>query len=142
MVSGVQDMSRVQDIVVFRNRRCFAEDFSVFDGRGVTGKVANAPRLSEESVYEFKPRTSSFSDGATGVDLRSLFPMQTRTRLEALAMSNSAYFVVHWADLIVCVCMCRRSIYYCDPCAQSSSIWSVASVELVIDIYPAPLRSG
>ena len=69
VVSGVQDMGRVQDIVVFRNRRCFAEDYSVFDGRGVTGKVANALRPLEEGVYEFKPRTSSFSDGATGVDL-------------------------------------------------------------------------
>ncbi len=63
MVSGVQDMSRVQDIVVFRKRRCFDEDYSVFDGRGVTGKVANAPWPLEDSVYEFKPRTSSFSDG-------------------------------------------------------------------------------
>eukprot|EP00488_Nonionellina_sp_1-RS-2012_P000734 TRINITY_DN11_c0_g1_i1.p1 TRINITY_DN11_c0_g1~~TRINITY_DN11_c0_g1_i1.p1 ORF type:complete len:129 (+),score=37.36 TRINITY_DN11_c0_g1_i1:104-490(+) len=36
----------------------------------------------------------------------SLFPMQTRTRVEALSRSNSAYFisiiVVQWADLMIC----------------------------------------
>jgi sodium/potassium-transporting ATPase subunit alpha len=52
-----------------------------------------------------------YSDGVakSGSDemySRNLFPMQTRTRVEALARSNSAYFisiiVVQWADLMIC----------------------------------------
>jgi len=103
------------DVILFPTRRCFAEDYSelwrekadVFAGQGVTGKLANAPPpFCNTADYEFKPRTYPYSEGATGNNQRSLFPMQTRTRAEALAMSNSAYFisiiVVQWADLMIC----------------------------------------
>jgi len=105
------------DLILFPNRRCFAEDYSelwrkkedAVPAAGVTGKLANAPPPfcnTDTNTYEFKPRTFPFGEGASNDNLRSLFPMQTRTRVESLAMSNSAYFisiiVVQWADLMIC----------------------------------------
>ena len=58
------------------------EKADVFDGQGVTGKLANAtPPFcnTDESVYGFKPRSYADSDDAMGDNLRSLFPMQMRT---------------------------------------------------------------
>merc|ERR1719464_906192 len=89
--------------VLFPNRRCFAEDYSELwrtDAEGA--KLSNAPPpFCNVADYERKPRTDAYPE-----NLNSLFPMQTRTRAEALAMSNSAYFisiiVVQWADLMIC----------------------------------------
>jgi len=102
------------NLVLFPNRRCFAEDFSTFyrtavNDEGDTVKVPDStPPFCNADDYEFKPRTFEYAadGGASGNGLRSLFPMQTRTRAEALGMSNSAYFisiiVVQWADLMIC----------------------------------------
>merc|ERR1712087_597897 len=93
--------------ILFPNRRCFAEDFSSLWRKDADGnKLENAPPPFCNTDYEFKPRTFKYREGASGNELRSLFPMQTRTRVESLAMSNSAYFisiiVVQWADLMIC----------------------------------------
>jgi len=92
--------------ILFPNRRCFAEDFSSLWRTDAEGnKLENAPPPFCDLDYDFKPRTMKYSEGASGDNLRSLFPMQTRTRVESLAMSNSAYFisiiVVQWADLMI-----------------------------------------
>jgi hypothetical protein len=115
--TDTQHSVNAADVILFPTRRCFGEDYSelwrekdeVFAGLSVSGKLNNmAPPFcnADASTYEFKPRTYPYSEGVTGDGLRSLFPMQTRTRAEALAMSNSAYFisiiVVQWADLMIC----------------------------------------
>jgi len=94
--------------ILFPNRRCFAEDYSELWRKDANGKkLDNAPPpFCNVDDFENKPRTAKYSEGVTGDGLRSLFPMQTRTRVESLAMSNSAYFisiiVVQWADLMIC----------------------------------------
>jgi magnesium-transporting ATPase (P-type) len=95
------------DTVLYPNRRCWAEDYSSFyrthtNAAGETSKLPDlAPPFCDTEDYGDKPRTFKY-----GVSPRSLFPMQTRTRVESLAMSNSAYFisiiVVQWADLMIC----------------------------------------
>merc|ERR1712087_498419 len=91
--------------ILFPNRRCFAEDYSELWRKDSDGKaMSNAPPpFCNVDEYEKKPRTDTYNSES---GLRSLFPMQTRTRVEALAMSNSAYFisiiVVQWADLMIC----------------------------------------
>jgi len=102
------------DMVLFPNRRCEDKDYSTFyrraqNSQNVTVKVPDsAPPFCNVADYEFKPRTYEYdaTGGPSGNGLRSLFPMQTRTRAEALGMSNSAYFVsiivVQWADLMIC----------------------------------------
>merc|ERR1711971_118608 len=115
--TDTQHSVNANDVILFPNRRCFDEDYSelwreyadVLPATGLGGKLSNqAPPfcVTDKDIYEFKPRTYKFGEGATGNNLRSLFPMQTRTRVESLAMSNSAYFisiiVVQWADLMIC----------------------------------------
>jgi hypothetical protein len=85
---------------LYENRRCFATDYY--------GEYCTTPDCddhkpqfcdTDEDRYPNKPRT--VRDTPT-----SLFPMQQRTRTEALYRSNSAYFVsiivVQWADLMIC----------------------------------------
>eukprot|EP00486_Rosalina_sp_Unknown_P000393 CAMPEP_0201564466 /NCGR_PEP_ID=MMETSP0190_2-20130828/2766_1 /ASSEMBLY_ACC=CAM_ASM_000263 /TAXON_ID=37353 /ORGANISM="Rosalina sp." /LENGTH=211 /DNA_ID=CAMNT_0047980669 /DNA_START=214 /DNA_END=846 /DNA_ORIENTATION=+ len=110
------------DFVLYPNRRCYDEDYSESwrdveaqnsAGETVTVRVPNLPPPfcnNDQELYEFgKPRTWVYdldTPTAEGVynGRRSLFPMHTRTRVESLAMSNSAYFisiiVVQWADLM------------------------------------------
>eukprot|EP01083_Nonionella_stella_P006622 19209_1 len=93
--------------VLFPSRRCEDEDYSEFyrtavNDAGNRVKVPNVPPpFCNVDGFPNKPRTSHFPGS-----LNSLFPMQTRTRVEALARSNSAYFisiiVVQWADLMIC----------------------------------------
>jgi hypothetical protein len=96
-----------KNLVLFPNRRCYAEDYASYYRTEVNdaGKEVKLPNITppfcNADDYEFKPRTRSYPD-----NLNSLFPIQTRTRVEALAMSNSAYFIsiiiVQWADLMIC----------------------------------------
>merc|ERR550517_636182 len=101
---------REGDTILFPNRRCFDSDYSelwrddVWTGKG--GKLENAnPPFCNNEDYELKPRTWRYG-GSSANSERSLFPMATRTRAEALARSNSAYFIsiiiVQWADLMIC----------------------------------------
>jgi sodium/potassium-transporting ATPase subunit alpha len=93
--------------ILFPSRRCYADDYSSFyrtatNADGETVKLADAtPPFCDTEDYPKKPRTHNYK-----VSERSLFPMETRARVESLAMSNSAYFisiiVVQWADLMIC----------------------------------------
>merc|ERR1712154_33639 len=114
-----QHSKNSNDVILFPNRRCWEDDYSSmteidrFNGNDVTPPFCNTEDFNE------KPRTSKFLGGDRTVTVASdgtqtdcdfgnnnLFPMQTRTRVEALARSNSAYFisiiVVQWADLMIC----------------------------------------
>jgi len=107
--------------ILFPNRRCYDIEFDetfpewrVFpDGFDCpnTADCNNAiPPFCDAVNYDLKPRTYQYSEStylASGEHgMRSLFPMQTRTRVEALARSNTAYFIsiiiVQWADLMIC----------------------------------------
>jgi magnesium-transporting ATPase (P-type) len=100
----------IGDTVLFPNRRCFDTDYSSFyrEETNDNGDVVKLPDVHPPfcniADYEDKPRTYTY--GTTPNGERSLFPMQTRARVESLAMSNSAYFisiiVVQWADLMIC----------------------------------------
>merc|ERR1712190_424754 len=96
------------NMVLFPNRRCWEDDYT---------SMTEHDQLSDDQVppfcnvadYDDKPRTYKISSGTTAVpnfSSNSLFPMETRTRVEALARSNSAYFIsiiiVQWADLMIC----------------------------------------
>jgi len=103
------------DEILFPNRRCW-ETLDYSDPVIMSDVV---PPFCNTEDYDEKPRTYKYLSGAsaTSVDINgvpvtydfsqnNLFPMQTRTRIEALARSNSAYFisiiVVQWADLMIC----------------------------------------
>jgi len=101
------------NLVLFPNRRCWPTDYSSFtDNDVITDDVV--PPFCNLADYNEKPRTFTFQSGPSTDSLgnnydfseNSLFPMQTRTRVEALARSNSAYFIsiiiVQWADLMIC----------------------------------------
>jgi len=109
--------------ILFPNRECFGDigDYSEiyrdYDGTGYskTSKLPNAvPPFCNVDDYEFKPRTwkygTTYTDEDSGTTYnhgeRSLFPMNTRSRFEALSRSNAAYFIsiiiVQWADLMIC----------------------------------------
>jgi sodium/potassium-transporting ATPase subunit alpha len=102
--------------ILFPTRRCYDEDYSELwreftDSAGDKYELDNArPPFCNADPYDFKPRTfkygSSDANDATPKGERSLFPMNTRTRVEALAASNSAYFIsiiiVQYADLMIC----------------------------------------
>jgi len=110
--------------ILFPNRQCFGDlgDYSeiyreyedVFGDTASSGTLDNAvPPFCNNNDYDFKPRTWKYETSYTDDDgntyqhgQRSLFPMQTRTRYEALARSNAAYFIsiiiVQWADLMIC----------------------------------------
>merc|ERR1719216_796695 len=100
------------NLVLFPNRRCWAEDYTSFTDNTRPGMESDVvPPFCNVADYDQKPRTFMYQSGTnpvTGYDFseNSLFPMQTRTRVEALARSNSAYFisiiVVQWADLMIC----------------------------------------
>eukprot|EP01083_Nonionella_stella_P179632 638270_1 len=93
--------------VLFPSRRCEDEDYSEFyrtavNDAGKTVKVPNVPpTFCNVDGFQNKPRTSHFPGS-----LISLFTMQTRTRVEALARSNSPYFiaivVVQCINLMIC----------------------------------------
>jgi len=87
------------DMILFPNRRCWNEDYSEWYRED---NIPNLPPpFCEVDKYNEKPRTVRFPQ-----EQQSLFPMQTRARVEALRMSNTAYFVsiiiVQWADLMIC----------------------------------------
>jgi len=94
--------------VLFPNRRCWETDYTSMIDHSVLTKDT-VPPFCNVDAYEDKPRTFKLSSG-TAADPQfsnnNLFPMQTRTRVEALARSNSAYFIsiiiVQWADLMIC----------------------------------------
>lgn len=90
------------ELVLFPTRRCERYDYSSYY-REINGvDVPDSPPPFCNVDYPNKPRTYRYPDET----LNSLYPMQTRTRVEALAASNSAYFVsiivVQWADLMIC----------------------------------------
>jgi len=107
--------------ILFPNRRCYDNPTQVtfpewrdFSGESIecSGDACNnmvAPFCNTDD-YPNKPRTYQYSEetyaSSDGHGMRSLFPMQTRTRIEALARSNTAYFIsiiiVQWADLMIC----------------------------------------
>jgi len=105
-------------MILFPNRRCYDVKTEVtFPSwrEGVdcpnTDECNNAaPPFCNFADYEYKPRTYQYSEETFAASdehgMRSLFPMQTRTRIEALARSNTAYFIsiiiVQWADLMIC----------------------------------------
>jgi len=96
------------NMVLFPNRRCFDQDYSEIyrDNPLSPGqRLPNVPPpFCNYQDYEFKPRTYKYGNEVNGN--RNLFPIQTRARVESLAMSNSAYFIsiiiVQWADLMIC----------------------------------------
>jgi len=96
------------DVVLFPNRRCWDTDYtSMVKHSGLTKDTV--PPFCNVDDYDGKPRTFKLSSGTEavpGYSNNNLFPMQTRTRVEALARSNSAYFIsiiiVQWADLMIC----------------------------------------
>jgi len=113
--------------ILFPNRQCFGVDEArdggdyseiyrqkdwVFDD-GDSSTLSNAvPPFCNVDDYKYKSRTwkygETYTDDGTTYQHgeRSLFPMQTRTRVEALFRSNTAYFIsiiiVQWADLMIC----------------------------------------
>ena len=112
-----QNSKNSNDVILFPNRRCEAADYANIieddDDLEIT------PPFCNTVDYNNKPRTYKYSSGVSAVGIdgngdavtydfsqNNLFPMQTRTRVEALAASNSAYFtsiiVVQWADLMIC----------------------------------------
>jgi len=97
-------------MILFPNRRCMDQDYSELwrENEDTGNKLdnANPPFCNNDaSTYPNKPRTWSIDSGDYNAE-RSLFPMGTRTRVQALAHSNSAYFIsiiiVQWADLMIC----------------------------------------
>merc|ERR1712176_472811 len=90
--------------ILFPSRRCYNEDYSLLwreyedPTTGDKYELSNAnPPFCNEDDYDTKPRTFKYgntdeADFAPKGE-RSLFPMGTRTRVEALAASNSAYFI-------------------------------------------------
>merc|ERR1712048_1206372 len=115
-----QHTKNSNDVILFPNRRCWDEDYTSMTDNDREGMdVDLVPPFCNAADYEFKPRTYKYLDGATAVSVdaageevtydfseNNIFPIQTRTRVEALARSNSAYFisiiVVQWADLMIC----------------------------------------
>jgi len=112
-----QHSKNSNDVILFPNRRCWEDDYSsMTEIDRFSGDIT--PPFCNTEDYNEKPRTTKFLGGTrnviTGVGatadcdfgMNNLFPMQTRTRVEALARSNSAYFisiiVVQWADLMIC----------------------------------------
>jgi hypothetical protein len=96
------------DMVLFPNRRCWDYDYTSMTDHTVLNDD-QVPPFCNVVDYPIKPRTNRISSGTETVpnfSNNSLFPMETRTRVEALARSNSAYFisiiVVQWADLMIC----------------------------------------
>jgi len=113
------------NLVLYPNRRCFDEDYAIL-WKADEEKNFAPPPLCNTQKFSIKPRTNRFDNSnscVAGVSTQcqnnadsdacfdsctynSLFPMMTRTRAEALRMSNSAYFisiiVVQWADLMIC----------------------------------------
>merc|ERR1712190_5206 len=94
--------------VLFPNRRCWETDYTSMIDHSVLTKDT-VPPFCNVDAYEDKPRTFKLSSGTAAnpqFSNNNLFPMQTRTRVEALARSNSAYFIsiiiVQWADLMIC----------------------------------------
>jgi len=94
-----------QGTVLYPTRFCFDEDYAMFytDGENMPPPFCNV------EGNEYQPRTFEYTskdDLGRDIGQRSLFPMQTRARVEALGRSNSAYFisiiVVQWADLMIC----------------------------------------
>ena len=87
---------------LIRNRRCYDEDYYdvYYPGAG-----NNVPPYCNNIDYPIKPRTwlSGTNEEFEGL---SLFPIQTRTRQNALRQAQTAYFidiiVVQWADLMIC----------------------------------------
>jgi len=98
------------DLVLFPNRRCWPTDYtSLADHSNPAMSKDTVPPFCNVADYDDKPRTFRLSSGTAavpGFSNNNLFPMQTRTRVEALARSNSAYFIsiiiVQWADLMIC----------------------------------------
>jgi len=92
--------SSLLNAVLFPNRRCWNEDYSSLYREDIAMNLP--PPFCNVADYDEKPRTWTYPTET----LRSLFPMQTRTRVNALRMSNTAYFVsiiiVQWADLMIC----------------------------------------
>eukprot|EP01083_Nonionella_stella_P073128 197500_1 len=98
--------------ILFPNRRCWAEDYSEFyrEATNDEGQLVSIPNMPppfcniDDTKYPYKPRTYKYN--IDNNKMNPLFPMQTRARVESLAMSNSAYFisiiVVQWADLMIC----------------------------------------
>jgi len=96
------------NMVLFPNRRCWDKDYTSMTENLVLSDD-QVPPFCNVADYDDKPRTYKISSGTTAVpnfSSNSLFPMETRTRVEALARSNSAYFIsiiiVQWADLMIC----------------------------------------
>jgi len=100
--------------ILFPTRRCFDEDYSELwretELNGKDYELENArPPFCNAADYDTKPRTYEYGntdENAYPQGERSLFPIHTRTRVEALARSNSAYFIsiiiVQYADLMIC----------------------------------------
>lgn len=92
--------SSLLNAALFPNRRCWNEDYSSLYREDIAMNLP--PPFCNVADYGEKARTWTYPTET----LRSLFPMQTRTRVNALRMSNTAYFVsiiiVQWADLMIC----------------------------------------
>jgi len=115
-----QHSKNSNDVILFPNRRCWDTDYTSMTDNDREGMdVDLVPPFCNARDYEFKPRTYKYLSGSDALSVNAagdavtydfsennLFPMQTRTRVEALARSNSAYFisiiVVQWADLMIC----------------------------------------
>eukprot|EP00488_Nonionellina_sp_1-RS-2012_P000741 TRINITY_DN11_c0_g1_i7.p1 TRINITY_DN11_c0_g1~~TRINITY_DN11_c0_g1_i7.p1 ORF type:complete len:202 (+),score=56.39 TRINITY_DN11_c0_g1_i7:103-708(+) len=77
--------------ILFPNRRCEQTDYSSYyrELNGVDIPDVPPPFCNVDA-YNEKPRTHMYPAKT------SLFPMQTRTRVEALSRSNSAYFYIDY----------------------------------------------